>query len=277
MARRKKTQMIIDTAIAVLTEYHPMTLRQVYYQLVSRQVIENNRNSYQATSDALVDARRDGSIPWVWIEDRLRRPREVYMSTDPQRWAAYLEYSYKRNVWGTQPTLLEVWLEKDALSGAFDLIRNYGMTLNVGRGYDGWSSLHLAAERYRAATDAGQDVTILYFGDFDPSGEDMVRSLGARLNDLSSEPLIVKVSLTRNDIERYHLPPNLTKPSDTRAAKHIERYGDVSVELDALPIDVLQARITAEIEARLDMTALAAVREQERQEREHIREVLQAV
>ena len=56
-----------------------LTVRQVYYQLVSRQVIENNRSQYQAVSNALVGARKTGEIPWDWIEDRLRRPRTVSM------------------------------------------------------------------------------------------------------------------------------------------------------------------------------------------------------
>src|SRR6266567_2538788 len=74
MGRQAKTQNIIDQARDILQEYHPMTLRQVYYQLVSGQVIENSRSAYQGVSNALVDARLEGSIPWEWLEDRLRRP-----------------------------------------------------------------------------------------------------------------------------------------------------------------------------------------------------------
>ena len=72
---QKKTQAIIEQAQQILTEHRPMTVRQVNYQLVSRQIIENNRNRYQAVSDALVKARQQDIIPWNWIEDRLRLPR----------------------------------------------------------------------------------------------------------------------------------------------------------------------------------------------------------
>jgi hypothetical protein len=82
MAKHAKTQIILETAREILEDYHPMTVRQVYYQLVSRQVIENNRSQYQAVSNALVDARKDGVIPWQWIEDRTRRPRGVQMWDD---------------------------------------------------------------------------------------------------------------------------------------------------------------------------------------------------
>ena len=82
MTRHAKTARPIEEAAAVLTDHHPMTLRQVYYQLVSRQVLKNNRSQYQALSKALVTARREGLIPWEWIEDRLRRPRRVSMWDD---------------------------------------------------------------------------------------------------------------------------------------------------------------------------------------------------
>lgn len=75
VGKHQKTVVLIETAQEILAEHHPMTVRQVYYQLVSRQVIENSRSRYQAVSDALVDARKDGTIPWEWMEDRLRRPR----------------------------------------------------------------------------------------------------------------------------------------------------------------------------------------------------------
>lgn len=265
MARQEKTQRIIDQACQVLTEHHPMTVRQVYYQLVSRQVVENNRGRYQAVSDALVDARKEGIIAWEWIEDRLRQPRHVNMWEDLADFGQTICRAYRRDVWRTQPHYLEVWLEKDALSGLFsDVIEDYGITLNVGRGYDGWASIHNAAERL------GDDDTVLYWGDFDPSGEDMVRSLQERLAHQGSRPSIVKCALTLEDIERYRLPPNFTKVTDTRRAAFVARYGDVSVELDALPAAVLQERLRAEVEKRMDLEALAEVRRVEEQERAQV-------
>src|SRR5436853_99080 len=74
MAKQAKTLQMIDQAYKILAAVHPMTVRQVYYQLVSRQVIKNSRSTYQAVSNALVDARLDGVIPWEWVEDRTRRP-----------------------------------------------------------------------------------------------------------------------------------------------------------------------------------------------------------
>jgi hypothetical protein len=267
VTRHPKTARLIAEAATVLAKHHPMTLRQVYYQVVSRQVSKNSRSSYQALSRALVEARREGLIPWDWIEDRLRRPRHVSMFSDPGSFARVAAESYRRDVWATQQTYVEVWLEKDALSGIFEeVLESYGVTLNVGRGYDGWASLHNAAERYRT----GRHVTVLYFGDFDPSGEDMVRSLVDRLADFGCKPDISKVALTREDIERYNLPPDFTKRADSRRAAFVAKHGDISVELDALPIEVLRARIVDEVEARIDLDALADVQTTERRERERL-------
>ena len=264
MGRQARTKAILEVAVEVLQAHHPMTLRQVYYQLVSRQVVENNRSQYQALSKLLVSARREGEIPWEWIEDRTRQPRHVSMWADLSDFAAVAGRAYRRNVWATQPQYLEAWLEKDALSGIFsDVLNLYGVTLNVGRGYDGWDSIHNAAERFRGLEGA----TVLYFGDFDPSGEDMVRSLRERLAELRAEPEIIKSALTLEDVHRYNLPPDLTKGTDSRREAFVARYGDVSVELDALPLDLLQERIVSEVEALMDPDALEAVRESDQVER----------
>ena len=235
------------------------------------QVIENNRSQYQAVSNALRDARKSGEIPWEWIEDRLRQPRTVSMWADLTSFAETARRAYRRDVWPGQSSYVECWLEKDALSGIFeDLLRPYGVTLNVGRGYDGWDSIHNAAERY----DSAENATVLYFGDFDPSGEDMFRSLRERLAFFESSPEIVKCALTDDDVTRYSLPSDFTKTTDTRRAAFVAKYGDRCVELDALPVDVLRERIIAEIESRMDLQALEAVKQQEGVERERLIELL---
>ena len=241
-----------------------MTVRQAYYQLVARQAIANNRAQYQAVSRLLVEMRQSGEIPWEWVEDRNRRPRAVAMWPDVGALAKDALRSYRRDVWADQPEYLECWLEKDALSGIFeDALAPCGVTLNVGRGFDGWDSIHNAAERYGD----GATVTVLYFGDFDPSGEDMVRSLAERLAFFGCEPTIVKCAPTAEDIRRYRLPTDFTKATDSRRAAFVARHGDVSVELDALPVEVLRARLVEEVEAHMDMDALAATRKAEEADR----------
>lgn len=277
-SHRRQTMLLAALEFLSDEQNRPATVRQTYYYLVSRQVIANNRSQYQAVSTLLVDARRSGLIPWEWIEDRLRRPRPVNMFTDLPDFMRAVRRSYHRDVWQTQPAYVEVWLEKDALSGIFeDVLRPYGITLNVGRGYDGWDSIRNAADRYRRRHSAGQDVTILYFGDFDPSGEDMVRSLRERLDDRRAYPEIVKSALTLQDIRDYNLPPDFAKVTDSRRDQFVARWGDVSVELDALPRPILQRRLISEVERRMDLDELQATWDQEETDQQRIAKMVDAM
>lgn len=98
----------------------------------------------------MVKARRQGIIPWDWIEDRIRQPRVVSMWRDLSDFLEAARHAYRKDIWANQPSYLEVWLEKDALSGIFeDITSEYGVTLMVGRGYNSWSALKDAAERIK--------------------------------------------------------------------------------------------------------------------------------
>jgi hypothetical protein len=183
------------------------------------------RGAYQAVSNALVAARREGLIPWESVEDRLRRPRHVSMWDGLPDFAATAAAAYGCNVWARQLHRVECWLEKDTLSGIFEgcarwLWRHAERRARLRR-------LELDLRR-RAATWGGDAVP--YFGDFDPSGEDMVRSLGNRLASLGSQPEIIKCALTFEEVKRFELPPDFTKASDTRRAAFVARWGDIAVK-----------------------------------------------
>jgi hypothetical protein len=278
--RKRRTAAEVAEIKAVACEEleiaNPMTLRQVHYRIVARAdtTYTNTQGDYNQLSKWLVQERLSGGIPWEWIEDRLRKPRHVNMFEDLEEFVRAVRYSYRRDVWPDQPDYLEVFVEKDALSAIFeDALAPYGVTLNVGRGYSSWSSIKAAADRF----DEGG--TILYFGDFDPSGEDMVRALEESLAnpDLpngGSFPTIIKCALTPEDIDTYSLPPDFTKATDTRRAAFVERYGDVAVELDALPVAVLRDRIIHEVGARMDLEALESTRAAERDDKRRLNELL---
>jgi hypothetical protein len=276
--RKRRTVAEVEAIRAVayqeLEDGHPMTLRQVHNRIVGRgdATYTNTRGDYNQLSKWLVRDRLSGIIPWEWIEDRLRKPRRVPAWEDLDAFIRTVRRSYVRDVWQDQPRYLEAWLEKDALSGIFaDVLRPYGVTLNVGRGFDSATSVKDAADRF----EDGEGITVLYFGDFDPSGEDMVRSLRDRLQEHGAEPEIVKCALTFEDISRYDLPPDFTKATDTRSAAFVARYGDVAVEHDAQPGRVLRERIEREVRERVDLGALERTRGAEREDRRRLDELLE--
>ena len=142
MKKQQKTLDLISAAREVLELQNPMTLRQTYYQLVSMPIIDNNKNEYQKLSVALVWARKKGIIPWEWLEDRTRQPRQVSMWSNLTSFFDTVKRSYRKNVWENQENHVVLWVEKDALSGIFQRIADkYGVTLVVGRLYFKISSL----------------------------------------------------------------------------------------------------------------------------------------
>ncbi len=269
---QNKTLLLITQARNILAEYNPMTLRQIYYQLVATHIIENKRSEYQKLSNALVTARQENIIPWEWIEDRVRRPQVVSMWQDLPDFIETVKGAYRKDIWDLQPHYIEVWLEKDARSGIFSDITNaYGITLMTCRGYNSWSAYKEAAARFKHYD---KPVKLLYFGDFDPSGEDMVRAIEDSLNYFETCPEIKKIALTEDDIKEYDLPPDFTKKTDSRAAAFIKAHGDIAVELDALPLPVLQDKIRQSIAGSIDIVKLITVQEEEKQDQQELSALL---
>src|SRR5215208_1732225 len=281
MARQRKRnrrtnaecEAVREAAREELATGHPMTLRQVHYRLVSRDdvVQPNTISAYNTLGGWLRDDRLAGDVPWEWMEDRLRVAKGWAMWDGPAQFLHSVRGRYSRNPWQDQSRYVEVWCEKDALSGIFsDALSRYRVTLNIGRGYDGWSSIKRAADRYYRRKDKGIDTTVLYFGDFDPSGEDMHRSLIERFATLGVYPEIPKAALTPEDARR--LPGDVTKADDTRAAAFVAKYGNLAVELDALPVGELWSRIQQGVEEWMDMDALSENARIERAQREKLRD-----
>ena len=281
LKRKRRTaaevEAVREAAREELAAHHPMTLRQLHYRLVSRDDIvhPNTISAYNTLSGWIRDDRLDGTVPWSWVEDRLRKARGWAGWDNPLEFIGDALDGYYRDPWQdeAQTHYVEGWCEKDALSGIFmDALGYYRVTLNVGRGYDGWSSIKRAADRYHYQEETfGRDTTVLYFGDFDPSGEDMHRSLVERINALDAFPDVVKVALTLEDARR--LPGDVTKAGDSRAAAFVARYGNLAVELDALPVEELQQRIRDGVESVMNMNALRESHRLEREQREQMSEL----
>lgn len=249
---------IVKQANEVLAQYStPLTLRQLYYQLVALYGLPNRIQSYKSLGAMLVRARENGDVNWTRIEDRIRETLgEVGFSDESKFRASYADgveelYSrYRRNLWLAQGTYIEVWLEKDALSRIFSDTTDEFVALTCpSRGYSSLSFLMEAAQRLRPITREGKrEVHILHFSDFDPSGLDMFRDLGDRLARYGAGSIKMhRIALTPEQIRKYRLPPAPVKTSDSRAAGFVAEYGADVVELDALNPRVLQNLIRESI------------------------------
>lgn len=256
-----------------LEEFKPLTLRQIYYQLVGKGDIENNVSQYTMLSGLLKKARIDGHISWDDIEDRVRayhdltgwQNNKVFLNASTQQFLN----NYKRDLLQSQNVYLEIWIEKDALSSIFTRTASpYTVPVVVCRGFSSVSFLNEYKTRLQYYKD--KKPVMLYFGDFDPSGVEMLTAMKTTLSDELNVTGIVfkRIGLLKEDVYKYNLPhsPDALKKTDTRAKKHIEEFGEIAVEIDALPPQVLQQKIIDSIENVIDLELFR--QEQEKQEQE---------
>jgi hypothetical protein len=250
-----------------------MTLRQLYYQLVSRDIIANNLKEYQALSRLLTKGRMAGVVDWAAIEDRGRQPRLPYWCVDIADAIDDTHSGYRIDRMQGQEYYIEVWVEKDALSNIFSRVTNkYHIRLMVNKGYSSCSAMHDAYLRFQ---DEGRSGIILYFGDHDPSGKDMVRDIEARMREFGLRDFdIVNPALSMAQVRRYRLPENPAKITDSRAKKYIEQYGVHSWELDALEPPVLTGIIETSIAEYVDMKLYTEALTKEKKEKALLKQLV---
>lgn len=258
-----------------------LTLRQLYYQLVSRNAITNEEKSYKNLGKLVSDARLAGLIDWDAIEDRVRQPKTVNEFSGLKELTEAALRAYRLPRWDGQHSYVELWVEKDALAGVLQPLANkWHVTLMVNRGYSSQSAMHEASERFVlkcCEEDAdgvfwAREPVLFYLGDHDPSGEDMVRDVRDRLTMFGVKDIEVrKLALTMDQIEEYNPPPNPAKLSDSRAARYVAEHGDSSWEVDALPPEVLQQIIEEAFQGVVDIDEMNEIKDQEEKDKKRLR------
>ena len=251
---------LIAQANLIIAEYRKqgfnLTLRQLYYQFVSRNVLPqewansagilNTPSSYNRLGTLVNDARMAGLIDWEAIVDR---GRSSYANTHWTRPSQILEATvgqYAIDRWDNQENYVEVWVEKEALE---DVLAQACKPLDVRffacKGYTSQSAMWEAAQRLLGALDRGKQVHIIHLGDHDPSGVDMTRDIQERLDLFTrSHVHVERIALTIAQVKRYNPPPNPAKTTDSRYSQYEELYGNDSWELDALDPALLVDLIT---------------------------------
>jgi hypothetical protein len=254
---------------------YTLTLRQLYYQLVSRDVVPNQQKEYAKLSKLLKEGRMAGIVDWAAIEDRLRVVEKPASWADPESILDSCIYGYELPRMQGQKNYVEVWVEKDALSGVLKRVTEpYHIPIMVNRGYSSVSAMYDAYNRFNRAVSIDQDVYVLYLGDFDPSGMDMIRDVRDRILEFFGDNYapfeIIPVALTREQIDEYEPPPNPAKMSDPRAGKFVDEHGDTSWEVDALPPEVLNRVLDRAIKDLIDFDLYRSVVESEEADKEKL-------
>lgn len=209
-------------------------------------------------------------MDWDAIEDRLRTPKIPYWVFGVADAISDTIKQYRLNRMEGQANYIEVWCEKDALSNVlYRVTEKYHIRLMINRGYSSCTAMHDAYERL----DRHPNTYILYLGDHDPSGLDMVRDIEKRLDDFGMEDLVVRhVAITREQIAEYQPPPNPAKVTDPRANDYIALHGDSSWEVDALNPETLHELLIEQIEGLIDHDKYERMLERETSDKERLRE-----
>lgn len=230
---------------------YTLTLRQLYYKLVSRDIIPNTQRSYDNIGRLVNDARLAGLIDWSALEDRTRNLQSVGHWADPKSIIKACADSYALDKWMDQKVRPEIWVEKEALAG---VIGRAADEVDVAyfscRGYVSQSEMWGAARRFIARAEKGQATHIIHLGDHDPSGIDMSRDIEDRIRmfmlshlGTSSMFKLERIALNRDQIDEYNPPPNPAKVTDSRFESYAAEFGDESWELDALENRVIDGLI----------------------------------
>lgn len=287
---KDRKERVVARIVEVVTAYSKMgyrlTLRQLHYQFVSRNWTVNHDTAYKKLGKILDDCRYAGVVDWDAIVDRGRQISLDYSVRDTNHALENTIRHYKLDRMQEQETYLELWTEKDALSEIMERSSSkYHIPLAINKGYTSSSAVYTAYNRVTDRILSGQDVTILYFGDHDPSGLDMVRDIRERLNfmldkgqhrgnDLSEMLTIKPIGLTMQQIKRFKLPPNPTKMTDARAAAYVKQFGKTCWEVDALNPETLTEIIESNVEAIIDIDQYNKVIAREKKDKSKLRKFI---
>jgi hypothetical protein len=266
---RGRSLQIIEKANEIIAEYQAegleLTLRQIYYQFVSRDIIPNKDSEYKKLGSIINDARLAGLIDWLAIVDRTRNLQKNSHWETASDILDSAESSFAVDKWQGQETRCEVWIEKDALVGVIERpCRELDVPFFSCRGYTSQSEMWVAARRMMGYfnDEECKRVVVFHFGDHDPSGIDMTRDIQDRLNMLAEDGCqdephleVKRIALTMEQVRKYNPPPNPAKITDSRSQGYIREHGHESWELDALEPRVLTELVKKNVKSVLDMEA----------------------
>jgi hypothetical protein len=256
------------------------TLRTMHYRLFSLGIINNTKADYGRLSRNTTKA-REYDIRGIEKEKRYFETLPIDCFADDTRQATRyisefskwqpekhilellnqledvpIDYETRIPRWLNQPHYVEIWIEKRAMKSTFEqLVKGrevdivpFGGFHSVPYLYDNAYLLkaYQGLERY-----IGQDgimepkkIHILYFGDFDPTGEVIEKVLRERLDDYGVYDIdFQRIGVTYDQMIKLDLPQKLDpktykkiKDKDSNAGRFIQKYGKLyQVEVDALP------------------------------------------
>ena len=251
-------------------EESAITIRHLFYRLVGQNVIEKTELAYKSLCSHLSRWRKAGEVAWNAFSDSTRwhiKPTMFHGIADALK---RTRETYRRDLWATQSSYVEVWVEKDAIAGVInDVTDQFGVPLFVCGGFASLSSMYSASGIFKQAQRNGKEVTIFHLGDYDPSGHaaaDAIERTFRQTFDCSLN--FERIAILPEHIEQFSLPTRPTKQSDSRARNW---RGSESVELDSMPPSELRSLVENAVTSLIDWYEWEQV---EREEQETLERTL---
>jgi hypothetical protein len=261
---------LIEGANAIIDEYQEqgfkLTLRQLFYQFVARELIANNQHEYKRLGSVIKNGRRAGLIDWDAIEDRTRNVHGHASWDSPAQIVSEVAQQYREELWAGQVYRPEVWIEKDALIGVIEgVCTECRVPYFACRGNNSESEQYKAGKRFADYLAEGLIPIVLHLGDHDPNGIDMTRDNRERLAMFARQDVEVRrIALNMDQIRHYRPPPNFAKETDSRYAAYVRQFGTTECwELDALDPTVIADLIRTEVTGLIDAAAWNEAKAQE--------------
>lgn len=262
--RNRMTNAQRETVAAAILEIaeaeRPITVRGLFYRVMSRGLVPKTERGYSQVQKLTLKLRRTGELPYGWIADSSRRriTLRAYNGLDEALNAT--ARFYRRRFWSEQNLYVEVWTEKDAITGVIeDTTLDWDVPLVVARGYASETFLWEAAEQIE---EVDKPTFIYQLGDHDRDGVQAFDKTQERLRDLVPSDIDLtfqRIAVTPAQITGWNLP---TRPDKTGSG-----FGDC-VEVDAIDSNTLRELVTDAIEQHVDFDAYEALKVAERSERE---------
>jgi hypothetical protein len=227
----------------IIARWKPMTVRQVFYQATVIGIIDKTEAGYDKVGETLVQMRREGMLPYDWIVDNTRWQRRPRTYDSIQDALDDSIETYRKSLWTNADSYVEIWLEKDALTGVLlPITGKYDVPLMTARGYASLSFLYEAADYLQ---DVDVPAYIYHFGDYDHAGVHAGTKIEEELREMAPDTEIhfERIAVLPRQIREWRLPTRPAKRYQGRpqARLHGRAISEThAVELDAIRPDLLR-------------------------------------
>jgi len=242
-----------------------MTLRHLFYRLVSKGVLEKTEKQYNKLIKDVGNMRKTGIISYDFFADGTRWQRKPRTYSGVKQALERTARFYRKDYWENLPVYVEFWVEKDAISDiVFEVTEEFDVPLMVARGFASLSFLHSSAEYI---TETGKKAFIYHLGDYDPSGLMAAKTIENSLRGFGADIEFRRLAVTTEQIQEFNLPTRPTKESN-----HSKNFNGDSVEIDAMDPQLIQALVRDAIFSHVDHDQFQKLKSVERAEKESLLE-----